>query len=73
MKMKYVVRRLVWLTPIITLAVSALWFAMVAGLIALGAEPTNTPFGVWLDGLGFGLALSVAFALYGDDLVGGEK
>ena len=71
--MKYVVRRLVWLTPIITLVVSGIWWLFVAGLISLGAEPTNTPFGVWLDGLGFGLALGIGFALYGDDLVGGEK
>jgi hypothetical protein len=71
--MKYKMRRLFLLTPITTLAVSVAWFLFVAGLISLGAEPTNTPFGVWLDGLGFGLALSVAVALLGDDLVGGEK
>jgi hypothetical protein len=71
--MKYKMRRLFLLTPIATLVVSGAWWLFVAGLIALGAEPTNTPFGVWLDGLGFGLVLSVVVALFGDDLVGGEK
>ena len=71
--MKYKMRRLFLLTPILTLVVSGCWWLFVAGLISVGAEPTNTPFGVWLDGLGFGLALSVGIALFGDDLVGGEK
>ena len=59
-QMKFYIRRAVagaLATPIIAGA----YFAFYALLVGAGADPTNTPSGVWGNGLMFGTMIAVAF------------
>lgn len=58
--MKFYVRRAV-LGAIATPIIAGAYFVFYAVLVGLGAEPTNTPAGVWSSGLVLGATLGVAF------------
>jgi hypothetical protein len=60
MKARYFVRRLA-VSPAITLGVSSVWFSLNAALIGLGAQPGDTPEGVWQLGLIIGSIISIIF------------
>jgi hypothetical protein len=53
MKARYFVRRLA-VSPAIVLGVASVWFGLNATLIGLGAQPGDTPEGVWQLGLTLG-------------------
>lgn len=46
-------------SPAITLAAASAWFVLNAILIGLGAQPTDTPEGVWQLGLIIGAIMSI--------------
>jgi len=60
---KYTFRRLA-LGIVIVPVVASAWFAFVAVLIGLGAEPTDTPSGVWANGLGLGVMATLVLAFW---------
>jgi hypothetical protein len=65
-KMKYVFRRALVGVVIVPL-VAVAWFVFYAMLVGLGADPTNTPQGVFNDGLFIGLVVESFFV--GDAVV----
>lgn len=64
--MKYVFRRALVGVVIVPL-VAVAWFVFYAMLVGLGADPTNTPQGVFNDGLFIGLVVESFFV--GDAVV----
>jgi hypothetical protein len=60
MKARYFVRRLA-VSPAIALGTACAWFGLNAALIGLGAQPGDTPEGVWQLGLVVGSIISIMF------------
>jgi hypothetical protein len=60
MKGKYFMRRLA-VSPAVMLLAASAWFALNAILIGLGAQPSDTPEGVWQLGLWLGAIILIMF------------
>lgn len=58
MKGKYFLRRLL-VSPAVILVAASAWFVLNATLIGLGAQPSDTPEGVWQLGLIIGGIMSI--------------
>jgi hypothetical protein len=60
---KYTFRRLL-LGVVIVPATAVAWFVIYAGLVGLGATATNTPQGVFGDGIFIGIVLTIWLMFY---------
>lgn len=69
--MKFYIRRAV-VGAVAVPVVAGIYFAGYAVLIGLGAEPTNTPQGVWENGIGLGWLLAIGFT-FAPQLIALEK
>ena len=58
--MKYIIRRFV-LAVILSPVVASAYFLFYAGLVGLGAQPTNTAEGVWANGWMLAIVLGLGF------------
>lgn len=62
-EMKFYIRRAV-VGAIATPVIAGAYFVFYALLVGAGADPTNTPQGVWANGIMIGVVLAVAFTFF---------